>query len=280
MFITVFAFSHAAYASPDGSLQCIEAIYQAIYKDEKPSRVPARCGLPQILPDILTTDYDIPSGLAERRKKLRQNLSAEAWARCRKEGLRYYENLSQEIWTSTPRDNPDENALADFIFSVTLEGEITSEGQRRFFANPPEPPLCLDPFLVVSVLRYRTAYIAVSENLLETLDRKELSSSTGNALWLAVLHADNTPRLQHKGAEIFLRAAKEKRFSGRRAAMLIDRLADIEGRPLVYGILYECKDGKLLPPDITDRTQLDILRAEIGLKPYEVYLKQEANKCF
>lgn len=268
-----------AQAHQESSLKCVEAIHQAIYNELDSSEVARLCEIPPTMSGILAMNYDISLGIAERRSALQRQLSTKEWERCRSEGLHFYEDLNKEVRIKGTSERLDEGILSDFIFSVLYEGAVTGAGQMHFFANVQEPDFCLDPFLVASVLRVRMAYMAVSKNLLDAMARGELSHNAAYAVWLAVLHADNAPQFQHKGAKVFLAAARDGRFSGQRAGNLVDRLAVAEGRPLVYGILYDCADGRLVPPEIIDIDQLDMRRAEIGLIPYADYLSQEAEQC-
>ncbi|GAK34431.1 hypothetical protein AQ1_02330 [alpha proteobacterium Q-1] len=268
-----------ARPASDDPLQCIEAVHLVLFKKADLTDGLIGCSIPRDLPPLLATDYDILLSMEKRRARLGLDLTPDEQAACHKHSLAFYRDFWNKVGDTAPVDPVASPKLQDFMRSVWLEAELTGESARQFFANSADSTLCIDPFFIVAVLRTRNAVIAAMDDMLGAFSEGSLPQSAAETLWLATLHADNHPLLQHKAADIFEKAAKAGRFPGKRAANLVDRLELAEGRPQIYGTLYDCEDGKLRPPSITDPEQIDARRAAIGLTPYATYIKESEAKC-
>lgn len=66
--------------------------------------------------------------------------------------------------------------------------------------------------------------------------------------------------------------------SGSQYALLYDRIAMFEGRPQRYGSQIICTNGRFQPSPVEDATNLDRLRASVGLEPIAEYLRHWGGK--
>jgi hypothetical protein len=87
------------------------------------------------------------------------------------------------------------------------------------------------------------------------------------AAWLMTMQAVSRPAFMRRGLSLLKTAANRDEVPRRQAAMLEDRIRALEGRPQRYGTQLSFRDGKLSALPIEDETQVDALRAKVGLAP-------------
>lgn len=61
-------------------------------------------------------------------------------------------------------------------------------------------------------------------------------------------------------------------------ASLTDRVLLAEGKKQIYGMMFELKDGTLVPKPIEDEANVDRRRAELGLQPLTEYLRRTMQR--
>jgi hypothetical protein len=57
-------------------------------------------------------------------------------------------------------------------------------------------------------------------------------------------------------------------------ASLTDRVLLAEGKKQLYGMMFDTKDGTLVPKPIEDEANVDKRRAELGMQPLAEYLRR------
>jgi len=89
------------------------------------------------------------------------------------------------------------------------------------------------------------------------------------AAWLIAQHAVGFPDLQRKCLSLMEHSAYEGSIPRWHAAYLRDRVAMFEGRPQRYGTqwLDDPHDGRIRPWKLEDGSQINELRAQVGLSP-------------
>ena len=92
--------------------------------------------------------------------------------------------------------------------------------------------------------------------------------------WLIAQHADDDPAFQRQALELLAEAVAHGEAKPRELAYLTDRLRVNEGREQVFGTqMRPDGDGLPVPAPIEERERLDERRAEVGLEPFERYVR-------
>ena len=92
--------------------------------------------------------------------------------------------------------------------------------------------------------------------------------------WLIAQHADHDPAFQRQALELLAEAAAHGEAKPRGLAYLTDRVRVNEGREQVFGTqMRPDENGLPIPAPIEDREGLDERRAEVGLEPFEQYVR-------
>jgi hypothetical protein len=92
--------------------------------------------------------------------------------------------------------------------------------------------------------------------------------------WLIAQHADHQPAVQRQALELLTDAATRGEATPRELAYLTDRVRVNEGRGQVFGTqMRPDENGVPVPAPIEDRERLDDRRAEVGLEPFDQYVR-------
>lgn len=97
--------------------------------------------------------------------------------------------------------------------------------------------------------------------------------------WLIAQHADRQPGFQRQALELLADAVARGEASARDLAYLTDRVRVNEGRRQVFGTqMMGLEDGVPVPRPIEDPERLDERRAEVGLEPFDQYVRRFAKR--
>jgi hypothetical protein len=89
-----------------------------------------------------------------------------------------------------------------------------------------------------------------------------------DAAWLVLHHAIGDPALQRRCLPLLEQAAALGEIPAWHAATLLDGIRFYEGRPQVYGSMFDWDEsGRLVPWTIEDAERVDQRRASVGLPP-------------
>ena len=92
--------------------------------------------------------------------------------------------------------------------------------------------------------------------------------------WLIAQHADHEPAVQRQALELLADAVARGEARPRELAYLTDRVRLNEGREQVFGTqMRPDENARPVPAPIEDRERLDDRRAEVGLEPFDQYLR-------
>jgi len=94
-----------------------------------------------------------------------------------------------------------------------------------------------------------------------------------NAAWLLVQHADRDRKFQRKCLDLMTKLPKQE-ISQRDLAYLTDRVLLAEGKKQLYGTQMDSAEGRWVPRPLEDPENVDQRRADHGLQPLAVYIKQ------
>ncbi|MGI9104872.1 MAG: DUF6624 domain-containing protein [Pyrinomonadaceae bacterium] len=95
-----------------------------------------------------------------------------------------------------------------------------------------------------------------------------VGSDGAEAAWLIVQHAIAHPALQRRCAQLLEKAVADGEAPAWQFAYLADRISVLEGRPQVYGLVFDWDEGgEMSPCAIEDREQVDERRRSVGLPP-------------
>jgi hypothetical protein len=89
-----------------------------------------------------------------------------------------------------------------------------------------------------------------------------------DAAWLVLHHAIGDPALQRRCLPLLEQAAAVGDVPPWHPATLVDTIRFHEGRPQVYGTVFDWDDtGVMAPGEIEDEPDVDMRRALVGLPP-------------
>ena len=89
-----------------------------------------------------------------------------------------------------------------------------------------------------------------------------------DAAWLVLHHAIGDPVLQRRCLPLLVEAAVQGEIPAWHPATLLDGIRFYEGRPQVYGSMFDWDEsGRLVPWAIEDAERVDERRASVGLPP-------------
>jgi hypothetical protein len=89
-----------------------------------------------------------------------------------------------------------------------------------------------------------------------------------DAAWLVLHHAIGDPALQRRCLPLLVEAAVQGEIPAWHPATLLDGIRFYEGRPQVYGSMFDWDEsGRLEPWAIEDPERVDERRASVGLPP-------------
>lgn len=92
--------------------------------------------------------------------------------------------------------------------------------------------------------------------------------------WLIAQHADHDPVFQRQALDLLMEAVARGEARPRELAYLTDRVRVNEGREQVFGTqMRPDENGMPVPRPIEDPERLDERRAEVGLEPFDQYLR-------
>lgn len=95
------------------------------------------------------------------------------------------------------------------------------------------------------------------------------------AAWMIAQHSICTPDLQRKFLHYITKAEKQGDVPAKQVALLSDRIRFNEGKPQVYGTVYDWNEDGELFCEVEDPDKVDELRASIGLPPFRESLQKE-----
>jgi len=101
-----------------------------------------------------------------------------------------------------------------------------------------------------------------------------LNLQANQTIFLVIQHADL--RTQKQYLPIIKNAVKENKTLPSNLALLKDRINLREGKEQIYGsqVFIDSQSGKKYVQPLQNPEKIDSLRAEVGLPPMQVYLKQ------
>jgi hypothetical protein len=86
------------------------------------------------------------------------------------------------------------------------------------------------------------------------------------AAWLIAQHAIGSPALQRRCLPLLEEAARQGEAPAWQFAYLTDRVRVLEGRPQVYGLMFDWDEaGEMSPCEIEDPQKVDERRRSVGL---------------
>lgn len=92
--------------------------------------------------------------------------------------------------------------------------------------------------------------------------------------WLIAQHADHDPAFQRQALDLLTDALARDEARPRELAYLTDRVRVNEGREQVFGTqMWPDENGMPVPQPIENPERLDQRRAEVGLEPFDQYLR-------
>ena len=92
--------------------------------------------------------------------------------------------------------------------------------------------------------------------------------------WLIAQHADHDPAFQREALDLLTEAVARGEASPRELAYLTDRVRVNEGGEQVFGTqMKPDENGMPVPRPIEDPERLDERRAEVGLEPFDQYMR-------
>jgi len=93
--------------------------------------------------------------------------------------------------------------------------------------------------------------------------------------WLIAQHADHDPAFQREALDLLTDAVARDEARPRELAYLTDRVRVNEGRPQVFGTQMRPDENEMpVPKPIEDPERLDERRAQVGLEPFDQYLRE------
>ena len=93
------------------------------------------------------------------------------------------------------------------------------------------------------------------------------------AAWLIVQHADHSPEFQRKCLDMIVKLPRGE-IRRQDVAYLTDRVLLAEGKKQIYGTQFTLENGKYKPEPLEDESNVDKLRAEVGLPTIREYAKE------
>lgn len=92
--------------------------------------------------------------------------------------------------------------------------------------------------------------------------------------WLIAQHADHHPAFQREALDLLTEAVARGEARPRELAYLTDRVRVNEGRGQVFGTqMRPDENGMPVPQPIEDPERVDQRRTEVGLEPFDQYLR-------
>lgn len=108
----------------------------------------------------------------------------------------------------------------------------------------------------------------------------EVGPDGAKAAWLLAQHADHNRDLQKAVLQALTKYLPEGEANAQDVALLYDRIAVAEGRSQRYGTQGRCvEDEGWQPNEIENPQELDLLREEKGLPPFESYSERMQQFC-
>lgn len=108
----------------------------------------------------------------------------------------------------------------------------------------------------------------------------EVGPDGAKAAWLLAQHADHNRDLQKAVLQALREYLPEGEANSQDVALLHDRIAVAEKRSQKYGTQGRCVEDKgWQPNEIEDPKQVDFLREEMGLPPFDSYSERMQQFC-
>ncbi len=103
----------------------------------------------------------------------------------------------------------------------------------------------------------------------------EVGLDGSRAAWLIAQHSICTPDLQRKFLKYLSESEERGEATKKQVAWLTDRIRFNEGKPQVYGTVYDWNESGELYCEVEEPERVDQLRESIGLPPFKQSLEQE-----
>ncbi|MFE1177601.1 DUF6624 domain-containing protein [Streptomyces sp. NPDC058773] len=104
-----------------------------------------------------------------------------------------------------------------------------------------------------------------------------VGEEAARAAWMIAQHADRQLDVQRRALQLMQKAVSAGSASPRELAFLRDRTLVNEGRKQVYGTqIAGVKDGSPIPWPCEEPERMDVLRAEVGIEPFDEYVAKFA----
>ena len=98
------------------------------------------------------------------------------------------------------------------------------------------------------------------------------------AAWLIAQHSICTPELQRKFLRLLEAATKLGEAPIKQVAFLTDRIRFNEGKPQIYGTVFDWNENGELYCELETPDQVDQLRTEVGLPPFQESLREHQKE--
>ncbi len=104
--------------------------------------------------------------------------------------------------------------------------------------------------------------------------RSRVGHQGAHNAWLIAQHADHDPAFQREALDLLTEAVARGEARPRELAYLTDRVRVNEGGEQVFGTqMKPYEHGMPVPRPIEDPERLDERRAEVGLEPFDQYMR-------
>ncbi|MFE9661340.1 DUF6624 domain-containing protein [Streptomyces sp. NPDC005955] len=102
-----------------------------------------------------------------------------------------------------------------------------------------------------------------------------VGEEAARAAWLIAQHADRQLDVQRRALALMRQAVSAGAAGPRELAFLLDRTLVNEGREQVYGTqIAGVRGGAPVPWPCVEPERMDVLRAEVGIPPFEAYVAE------
>jgi len=113
-------------------------------------------------------------------------------------------------------------------------------------------------------------------NIIKVPTTKNIGADGAEAVWLIAQHAGYNLSLMKKVLKLMYQATKKDPKEGyyKGIPYLVDRINIMEGKPQVFGTqFWGGPSGKPEPYPIVDRSKIENLRQQYGIRPFSEYKK-------
>ena len=170
----------------------------------------------------------------------------------------------------------DEELAAELARMAAQDQRIRKPGSRRAFVERLDSQTALE---------HRRIDAANVERLRQIISRhgwpgRSLVGDRGaHDAWLIAQHADHQPEVQRQALKLLAEAVADGEATARELAYLTDRVRVNEGREQLFGTqMRPDENGAPIPAPVEDPERVDERRAEVGLEPFDQYVRGFARR--